>query len=422
MIVICLFALLLLLGVPISLVILVSSAAGVVIYADTSLMVAVQQMFNSMSSFVLVAVPFFIMSGNIAARGRIAANLIDLMRLGFGRIRGGSVIASVLACTFFAAISGSSMATVVAIGTIMIPALIKMGYPENMAMGSITAAGSIGMLIPPSAPMVMICVSMGISVGKQFMAGFLPGILLAAVWCVYIYWQCRKLDVRDEKTYTRDEKISVWKNSFFSLLYPLIVLGSIYLGFATPTEAAAIALVYVCVIELFVNRALSLQEIVEECFKALKTSGAIIFIVAAAGVLNWLITTQQVPAMIAGFITENISSKVVFIFLLTGLFFVFGCFMDLIALIIILGPILSPTLAYFGIDPLLFGIIAIMNAQIAYLTAPFGLNLYVTMGLTGQPLLRVFRSVAPYLVLLILVTFFVSFVPPISLFLPGLMR
>lgn len=422
MLVVVAFVVLLLIGVPIAMVVLMSSVGGIVAYSGVPLMVVIQQMFNGVSNFVLLAIPFFVMAGNVAAKGNIAKNLINVMRMLFGRIKGGSVIAAVVACTFFAAISGSSMATVVAVGTIMIPALIDMGYSEEMAEGSITAAGSIGMLIPPSAPMIMICVAMGTSVGKQFMAGFLPGILLAAVWSVYIYFKCKKSNVQDTKTYTKEEKKQIWKESIFALIYPLIVLGGIYLGFATPTEAAAIALIYVILVELLVYKTMSFKEIVNECFHGLVTSGTIIFIIACAAVLNWFITTQQIPALISVWITTHVSSKVAFILILTALFFICGCFMDLIAMIVILGPILAPTLGFYGIDPILFGIIAVMNSQISYLTPPFGLNLYVTMGMRNKTMGQITKGVLPFLLLLVIVTLVVSFVPQISLFLPNLMK
>ena len=422
MLVVVAFVVLLLIGVPIAMVVLMSSVGGIVAYSGVPLMVVIQQMFNGVSNFVLLAIPFFVMAGNVAAKGNIAKNLINVMRMLFGRIKGGSVIAAVVACTFFAAISGSSMATVVAVGTIMIPALIDMGYSEEMAEGSITAAGSIGMLIPPSAPMIMICVAMGTSVGKQFMAGFLPGILLAAVWSVYIYFKCKKSNVQDTKTYTKEEKRQIWKESIFALIYPLIVLGGIYLGFATPTEAAAIALIYVILVELLVYKTMSFKEIVNECFHGLVTSGTIIFIIACAAVLNWFITTQQIPALISAWITTHVSSKVAFILILTALFFICGCFMDLIAMIVILGPILAPTLGFYGIDPILFGIIAVMNSQISYLTPPFGLNLYVTMGMRNKTMGQITKGVLPFLLLLVIVTLVVSFVPQISLFLPNLMK
>ena len=416
------FFVLLCLGIPISIVVLISSIFGLLVYSDVSLLIVVQQMFNGLNNFVLLAIPFFIMAGNIAARGNIAKYLIEVMKIIFGKITGGNIIASISACAFFAAISGSSMATIVAVGSIMMPALIKMGYPKNMTTGSITAAGSVGMLIPPSAPMIMICVAMGTSVGEQFMAGFIPGVLLTIVWCVFIFFNCRNLELEEQKQYTKKEKKELWIKSIFSLLYPVIVLGGIYAGFATPTEAAAIALVYVIIVEMFIYKTIGLKDVEDAAYNALITSGAIIFIIACASVLNWLITTQQIPVIMAGMIEANISSKVVFILLITVVFLIFGCFMDLIALIVILGPILKPTLAYFNINLIHFGIMAVMNSQIAFLTPPLGLNLYVTMSLTDQSLFEITKAVLPYLILLIIVTLIVSFIPEISLFLPNLLR
>lgn len=415
------FFILLLLGVPISLIILISATAGVAIYSNVGFIVMAQQIFNSLSNYVLLAIPLFIMSGNIAAGGDISRRLVNVMRMVFSRIRGGSVIAGIAACAFFAAISGSSMATIVAIGGILMPAMIDMGYPRDMAEGSITAAGSIGILIPPSCTMVMICVAMNTSVGKQFTAGFVPGILLAVVWSVYVYFKCKKLGVRDEKTYTMEEKKQVWKESILALLYPVIVLGSIYSGFATPTEAAAIAFVYVVVIEVFVYKTMSFKDLMEACRKALVSSGSILLIIGTAGVLNWLVTTMQIPATISTLITTNVSSKITFLLLVGAIFFLAGCFMDLVALIVILGPILMPTLSVYGVDPIHFGIIAVLYTQMAYLTPPFGLNLYVTMSLRKRSLMQISKAIAPYLAILIIFTLVISFVPGISLFLPNLL-
>jgi C4-dicarboxylate transporter DctM subunit len=421
MIVVSCFFVLLIIGVPVSIVILLSSIVGISIYSNIAFTIVPQQMFNGLGNFVLLAIPLFIMSGNIAAKGDIARRLVNLMRMTFSGIKGGSVIAGIVACSFFAAISGSSMATIVAIGGILMPALINMGYSRELAEGSVTAAGSIGILIPPSCSMIMICVAMNTSVGRQYLAGFIPGILLASVWSLYIYILCRKGNVQDVKEYSSEEKKKIWKESLLALLYPIIVLGSIYTGFATPTEAAAIAFVYVVIIEIFVFKIMSLGQIIEECKKALVSSGSIIIIISCAAVLNWLVTTQQIPANISMWITNHVTSKILFILIIGLIFFVSGCFMDLIALIIILGPILQPTLGVFEIDAIHFGIIAIMYTQMAYLTPPFGLNLYVTMGMQNRSLIQVSRAVMPFLVILLIMTIAFSFIPEISLFLPNLL-
>lgn len=421
MIIILAFFALLLLGIPVSLVVLISALTGITLYSDISLIISVQQMFNGMNNFVLLAIPFFIISGNIAAKGNIARNLINVMRMFFGRIKGGSLIATIIACAFFGAISGSAMATVVAIGSIMIPALVEMGYPEDLAEGTVTGAGSLGILIPPSAPMIMICVAMSTSVGKQFMAGFVPGVLLAIVWSIYVYIKCRRSDVDDVKIYTKEEKQKVWKDSILSLLYPVIVLGGIYSGLATPTEAAAIAMLYAIIVELLIYKTISAKEVVEETYDALVTAGSILFIIACAAVFNWLITTQQIPAQISAWIATNIHSKVSFIFILSALFLVAGSFMDLIALIIILGPIIAPTLTLYGIDPIHFGIIAVLNSQMSYITPPFGLNLFVMMRMRKKSMGQITKAVLPFLIILVVYTVAVSFIPQISLFLPNLL-
>lgn len=421
MIVIVMFFVLLLLGVPISLIIFSSATVGLALFTGSNFIVIAQQIFNGLSNYVLLAIPLFIMSGNIAAGGDISRRLVNVMRMVFSRIRGGSVIAGVAACAFFAAISGSSMATIVAIGGILMPALIEMGYPREMAEGSITAAGSIGILIPPSCTMVMICVAMNSSVGKQFTAGFIPGILLAVVWSLYVYFKCRKLGIRDTKTYTNEEKKAIWKESVLALLYPVIVLGSIYSGFATPTEAAAIAFVYVVVVEVFVYRTMSFKELIDACAKALISSGSILIIIGMASVLNYLVTTLQIPAFISELITSNVASKAAFLLLVGAIFFIAGCFMDLVALIVILGPIMIPTLAVYGVDPIHFGIIAVLYTQMAYLTPPFGLNLFVTMGMQKRTLMEVSKGILPFLLILIVFTLVISFVPQLSLFLPDLL-
>jgi C4-dicarboxylate transporter DctM subunit len=241
------------------------------------------------------------------------------------------------------------------------------------------------------------------------------------VWSVYVYFACKKLGIRDEKTYTKEEKKTIWKESILALLYPVIVLGSIYSGFATPTEAAAIAFVYVVVKEVFVYKTMKFPQLVEACKKALVSSGSILIIIGTAGILNWLVTTMQIPAMISSMITANIASKAAFLLLIGAVFFVAGCFIDLVALIIILGPMLLPTLGVYGVDPIHFGIIAVLYTQMAYLTPPFGLNLYVTMGLQNRTLLQVAKAIMPFLVILILFTLVVSFVPQISMFLPDLL-
>lgn len=264
MIAVFVFFFLLVIGTPIALVVLFTSLVGTLTYTTTAPNVVIAQMFAGMDTTTLLAVPFFIVAGMIASKGKTSEKLVQVMNLIFGRLPGGPVIATIFTCAFFAAISGSSMATVIAVGSIMLPQLKKLGYPEAMNIGVITAGGSIGILIPPSAPMVMFCVALSSSVGKQFMAGFVPGILLAIAWAIYTLVVCIRHNYHFEAPKVAfKEGVMVVIKALPALFFPVIVLGSIYAGWATPTESAAISLVYVTIIEMFLYRTVKVREYVE---------------------------------------------------------------------------------------------------------------------------------------------------------------
>ena len=419
--VVILFFALLLIGVPIGFLVLASASVGIMTLTSTPTIIVIQQMFAGLDNFVILAIPFFVIAGNLAAHGKTSEHLVNAFSVIFGRLKGGTAIATIATCAFFAAISGSGIATVVAVGSLMIPGLIKQGYPKHMAAGLVGSAGTIGTLIPPSAPMILICVAMNTSVGKQFMAGFLPGILLALCWCVYVFIVSKKNNYGETIKYTGKEALHVFVRAIPALMFPVIVLGSIYTGWATPTEAAAISVVYVIFIEKFVYKTLKIKEIPYIFYDSLVTSASLAMILSCAQVLTWLVTMMQLPTMLAGFITSVVSSKVAFILLLTLIFLVAGCFMDLVALIVVLAPVLAPALSFYGIDPIHFGIIAVMNSQLGCLTPPFGVNLFVTMNVSKLPLPQVIRGCLPYMLVLLAVTLVVSFVPQISLLLPNLM-
>ena len=414
------FFVFLVLGIPISIVVLLSSLVGILAYSDVSPLILIQQLFNGLDKFVILAVPFFILAGGIAAQGDTARRLVELMNIVFGRLRGGLGIATIYACAFFAAISGSSLATVVAIGTIMVPGLVKAGYPKTMATGIIASAGSLGVLIPPSAPLVLICVAMNTSVGRQFMAGFLPGILIATVLSIYVLIRSRKLGIKRRDKYTFPQILRILKDSILALLFPVIVLGGIYGGFTTPTEAAAVSLIYILIIELFFYKKVKFRDLTKALANAAATGGALTFIIASAGVFTWFMTTQQVPALIAATIQNIIHTKAMFLASLILFLFVAGCFMDLISMTLVLGPILIPTLALFELDLIHFGIIAITSAEVAFMTPPFGVNLFVTMSVTDEPLGYVAKSTMPFMFICLGLVIVLAYIPEISLVLPNL--
>lgn len=416
------FFVLLILGVPIYAVVMMCAAGGVALYTNTDLVVISQQLFTGLDSTTLLAVPFFIVAGSIASRGKTSENLIKCMNVIFGRLPGGPVIATIATCAFFAAISGSSMATVVAVGTLMIPALKEAGYPEPMNVGAVCSGGSLGILIPPSAPMVMFCVAMGTSVGKQFMAGFIPGILLALVWCIYVFIRCSVKKLGTPVRYSAKEAVKIFVEGIPALLFPVIVLGSIYTGWATPTEAAAVSTVYVLLIEKFIYRTLKFEEMVEYFYKGIVQAASLLLIIGTATALSYLITVMQIPAMVVSFISGIVTSQAMLILIVMIILFIAGCFMDTIALIVILAPILVPLLNMYGVDLIHFGIMAILASQVGYISPPFGTNLFVTMQVADKPFAFVARSIVPYIIILIITTLVICFIPQISLFLPNLMQ
>ena len=422
MIVVAAFAILLLLGIPISMVVLSASAAGLMAYTTMPLQAVIQQMFSGLNNYTLLAIPFFIISGTIASRGKTSEYLARVMNLIFGRLKGGGVIATIAACAFFAAISGSSVATIVAVGSIMIPNLVKNEYPESLAIGTVTSGGSIGILIPPSAPMIALCVALNCSVGKMFIAGVIPGLLLALAWAVYAYIICRKNDWGTYEKVSLKEGLKTVFKAIPALIYPVIVLGTIYGGYATPTESAAISIVYVVIVELFIYRTTSLKELFFYLKDGLISSAGITLIVSAAQVLTYLVTIKQIPAAVCDWISANVTANWQFLAIVIVLFFVAGCFMELVALMVVLGPILSPSLEMLGINPIHFGIICIMAAQISYITPPFGLNLFISMKENNKGLGYVAKASLPYLIILIGCMLLVAFVEPISTWLPDLMH
>ena len=411
---------LLCLNFPIFLVVLTSAAAGIILLTQTSPLILVQQLFNGLDNFVILACPFFIMAGGVAAEGDTARRLVGVMNIIFGPLSGGLVIATIMTCAFFASISGSSLATVVAVGTIMIPSLIKHGYPKSMAIGVCTSAGALGVMIPPSIPMVLMCVAMGTSVGRQFLAGFLPGIFIAICWSIYVYIVCRRNNLGQKVRFSFSESLNLLKESILALIFPVIVLGGIYGGIATPTEAAAISLIYVLIIEFGVYRKLKFKNLAKVLADSAVISATLNMILGCAIVFSWFMTTQQVPAQVAAFITAVFYAKWVFLLALVIFYVIAGCFMDLVLLTVILGPILIPTMQRFNIDLIHFGIIAVALCELGFLTPPFGINLFVSMSLTKEPLGETARATWPYMIVFMASILILTYIPEISLFLPNL--
>jgi len=419
LLILCFFAFLTL-SMPIAMVFVVTSAIYLFFVANIPLTSLIQQLFNGLDNFVLLGVPFFILAGNIMAEGAISSRLVNVMKLIVGRFSGGLAMTSVLACIFFGAISGSSPATVVAIGSIMMPALIKEGYGERFSIGLITSSGSLGILIPPSIPMILYALIMNVSVAEMFMAGFLPGLFIGACLMGYAFLMGKKHGWRSEERYSRKDAWRIVKEGLLGLFLPFLVLGGIYGGVFTPTEAAAVSVVYALVVEIFVYRELKVSKLFQVCRDSAVLSGCLLFILSCAMTFIWLLTLEQIPVTLADAIVSNIDSKWVFLLAINGALFLIGALMDIVTAIIVISPILIETLNRYDIDYIHYGIIMIVNIEAGFMTPPFGLNLFVSMAIAKRSLIEVSKAIVPFILLFLGCLLAITYIPDISLLLPKL--
>ncbi len=414
------FFVLLALSAPIAIVLVATTAIYLIFIAQTPLTSLVQQLFNGLDNFVLLGVPFFILAGNIMAEGAISTRLVNIMKLCVGRFTGGLAIASIMACMFFAAISGSSPATVIAIGSIMMPALIKEGYGERFSIGLLTSSGSLGILIPPSIPMILYALVMNVSVAEMFMAGFLPGVFIGLCLIGYSFYQSKGHNWKSETTYTFKEALKIIKDGIWALFLPVLVLGGIYGGIFTPTEAAAVSVVYALVIELFVYRELKINRLFVICRDSAVLSGCLLFILSCAMTFIWFLTVEQIPLRLAEIIVANIESKWLFLLAINGALLIIGALMDIVTAIIIISPILGETLTKYNIDLVHYGIIMIVNVECGFLTPPFGLNLFVSMAIMKRSLVEVGKAILPFILIFLGCLLVITYVPYLATLLPKL--
>lgn len=405
-------------GMPIAVILGITTLVALFFFTSTPLHIVTQQLFGAMDNFVLLAIPFFILAGAIMTRGGIARKLIRFVDALVGWFPGGLGMAGVLACIFFAAISGSSTATVVAIGSVMIPALTKAGYGENYTHGVITVAGSLGIMIPPSIPMILYCLVMNVSVARLFMAGIIPGLLIGVCLMVYTFVIAKKNNWRSEKKFSVSEILTAARDGIWALVLPVLILGGIYSGLFTPTEAAAVGVVYALAVEIFIYKEFRISDITATCREAAVLSACLLFILSCAMTFIWLLTSQQIPHHLADIIIRYIDSPAMFLLTVNILFLILGCFMDDVSAMLVLAPLFLETLKRYGIDLVHFGVVMILNIQLGMLTPPFGLNLFVASGITRKPLTKIARGVLPFLAVMLFCLFLVTYIPAISLFLP----
>ena len=412
------FAGLMILGVPIAVMLIAVTVIAVVFHTSTPLSIIPEQLFNGLDSFVLLAVPFFILAGAIMGKGTIAKRLIAFINSLVGWVPGGLAVAGVGACVFFAAISGSGMATIAAIGSIMLPALAEAGYDRRFSLGLLTTAGSLGIVIPPSIPMILYCLVMNTSVAEMFLAGVLPGLLIGGLLAAATLVLGSRNNWRVGQRPSLREIVRTAREGVWAILLPVIVLGGIYAGVFTATEAAAVSVVYAIFIEVFIHRDCRLRDLPDACLDACVLSACILTLLAGALTFNWLLTSQQIPTQLAQFTLRHIHSPWMFLLMVNVLLLVLGCVMDSVSAVLVLAPLFADTLQAYHIDYVHFGIVMILNMEFGMLTPPFGLNLFVAMGISGERMEEVGRAVLPFLLLLLASLFAITYVPDISLFLP----
>jgi len=415
------FAVITILGMPIALALIGGGTAAIIVGGDIPLEVVAQKMFNSLDSFTLSAIPFFMLAGALMSSGGIARRLINFGRSLVGWLPGGMAVVTVFTCMLFGCLCGSPTATVAAIGSIMVPALEEGGYERKFALTTMAAAGMIGTIIPPSTVMITYCSATGAPVGDMFMGGILPGIILTLLMCGVSVWYGVKMDI-PRIPFSIKEVGHCTVQATGALLVPIIILGGIFSGVFTPTESAAVACAYGLILGCFIYKEIDLKELFATTTRAATTSGMIMFIVAAAGVFGLLMAREQIPMKAAELIMSISSSPITFLLLTNVMLLIVGCFMDATPAVLIIAPILMPALAFYNIDIVHFGIIMLINMCVGLITPPLGINLYVAAGLRNEKVdILINKYLLRFLIICILDLLLVTFIPGLSLGLSGRM-
>lgn len=412
---------LLLLGVPIAISLGSASLAYVVLATDDAPMMVAQKLFATMEHTTLLAIPFFILASHFLTAGGVSQRLVDFARALVGWMTGGLAMAGVVACMLFAAISGSSPATVVAIGSIMIPGMIAAGYDKRFAVGVIATSGSLGILIPPSIPMIVYADAVEESVGKLFIAGILPGLMMGLFLLVATWITAKRLNMPREQWQGCKHLGKTFIRAFSGLFLIFIVVGGIYGGVFTPTEASAVAAVYSAFVALFVHRDMGLQDTPKVFLEAAKLTSVLMFIIACAMIFAHVLTEERIPQHLAQAIMSHDPSPWSFLLLINIVLWFAGDFMEPSAILLILAPLFHPIALNLGIDPIHLGIIMVTNMEVGMITPPVGLNLYVAAGLTGMSLGEVTKAAFPWMLVMVVALLVITYVPWLSLVLVGLL-
>lgn len=409
-----LFLLLTALGVPVAFSLCLSVASILIFFMDKPLVMITQIMFSGIDSFSFMAVPFFMLAGSFMSAGGVTTRLVQFSQALVGSFTGGlAQTVSVSGC-FFAAISGSSAATTAALGTTMVREMEKKGYSRDWATGVVASSGVVGIVIPPSITMVVYGVIADTSIGDLFIGGFIPGIMMGASMMLVSWYMAKKCGIQPEGKFSFAKLATAFKESFFALMTPVIIIGGIYGGIFTPTEAAAVAAVYGIFVGLFIYKELKFKDFPQIIFQAVIGTTMIMLLVGAANVFGWLLTSLQIPHRLGEFVVSIITSPIMFLMALNILLLIAGTMVNASAAVVILTPIFLPVAKTLGIDPLFFGVIMVVNLAIGCITPPVGLDLFVASAITKVPIERVMIASLPYLgallVTLVILTLFPWFV------------
>ncbi len=417
------FVVLLILAVPVGLTVAITSMLPSLFSESFTVsgVYVLRAMLGGVNSYPLLAIPMFVLSGVIMARGGVSKKLFEVFTYFIGRRTAGIPCAVVITCLFFGAISGSAPATVAAVGSMTIPIMLEMGYEKRFSVALVATAGGLGVIIPPSIPFILYAQATGTSVSDMFLAGIIPGILIALILMGYCIFYCRRhgedrerIDSIVDELHSRGFR-KVFFSSLPALLTPVIILGCIYTGVTSPTEAAVISVFYSAIISLVFYRSLKLRDMWDVCREAVRTFCPILFILAASVAFSRILTLMNVPQSVSAWMTSSFTNKIVFLLVINLVLLVVGMVMDTSPAILILAPILLPVAEAFGLDPVHFGIIMVVNLAIGFVTPPIGVNLFVASSLSDVPVMEITRKAIPMIILFFCALLLITYIPQISM-------
>ena len=405
-------------GMPISISLGLSVLSFLFFMSDVPIESVALKLFTGIEKFEIMAVPFFILAGNFLTHGGVARRMIAFATSMVGHLPGGLGLSAVVACSLFAAVSGSSPATVVAIGSILLPAMVKAGYPNKYGAGVVASAGGLGILIPPSIAMVMYAVSTNSSIGALFMAGVVPGLILASMLLFTTWWIAKRNNYPRAERATWGQRAKAFRESIWGLMLIVVVMGGIYSGIFTATEAAAMSAVYAFIVATFIYKDLRLSDLKKVLLSSANLSAMLLYIITNAVLFSFLLTSEQIPQAMSESLISSGVGPIAFLLIANIMLLIAGNFMEPASIILILAPILFPIAMSLGIDPVHFGIIITVNMEIGMITPPVGLNLYVASGISKLGLTDMSKAVSPWLLTMLVFLAIVTYYPPLSLWLP----